>query len=112
MVSHPSNITIHLAANMDLIAARYADPAALWSQLLPPTRSPVRNKLRVTPDCALLVDPSTSPLKNCVVAIGAIESTYYCQTIPGISDFLDPELAPLLVFLQYLTQLEVETVYH
>lgn len=44
---------------------------------------------------------------SCVVGVGAVKSAFYCQTVPAVRDFMDKDLAPLLVFLQYLTQLEV-----
>ncbi|XP_054283976.1 uncharacterized protein C05D11.1-like [Macrosteles quadrilineatus] len=106
MVTHPSNMVVHLAANLDTLAARFPNPGSLWGQLLPDTHSPHRHKLRVTSDWELLQDSSASKIHNCVVGIGAVESAYYCHTAPAIRDFLDPDLAPLLVFLQYLTQLE------
>ncbi|XP_046677319.1 uncharacterized protein C05D11.1-like [Homalodisca vitripennis] len=106
IITHPSNMVVHMAANLELLATKYTDPASMWTQLLPPTRSPARNQLRVTNDWQLLLDHSASKVCNCVVGMGAVESTYFCQTTPTIRDFLDPDLAPLLVFLQYLTQLE------
>lgn len=45
--------------------------------------------------------------ESAVTGVGAVESTYLCQTTPCIKDFNDPDLAVLLVFFQYLTQLEV-----
>uniref|UniRef100_A0A1B6DB00 Peptidase M16C associated domain-containing protein n=1 Tax=Clastoptera arizonana TaxID=38151 RepID=A0A1B6DB00_9HEMI len=105
IVTHPSNIVIHHAANLDLLAAKVSDPADLWKQVLPYTKSPVKNKLNVTSDWTLLNSESNT-LHSCVVGMGAVESTFFCQTTPAIKDFLDPDLAPLLVFLQYLTQLE------
>lgn len=39
--------------------------------------------------------------------MGAIESSYFTQVTDCISDFDDPNMAALLVFLQYFTQLEV-----
>lgn len=44
---------------------------------------------------------------SCVAGVGAVKSAFYCQTVPAVKDFMDKDLAPLLVFLQYLTQLEV-----
>lgn len=106
IVTDPSNMVVHLAANLDLLATKYANPAELWNQLLPSGKVSIKNKLHVTSDWELLSDPAEPLLKGCVVGVGAVESTFFCQTTTAIKEFLDPDLAPLLVFLQYLTQLE------
>lgn len=41
------------------------------------------------------------------VGMGAIESSYFTQVIDCINDFDHPDMAALLIFLQYFTQLEV-----
>lgn len=47
--------------------------------------------------------PTTSGV---VVGLGSVESAFLYQSSEAISDFNDKDLAPLLLFLQYLTQLE------
>ena len=42
-----------------------------------------------------------------VAGMGSVESGYFHQTAPALSDFLDKDLAPLMVAISYLTQLEV-----
>lgn len=54
--------------------------------------------------------PSESPNQSCAVGMGCIESAFLSQSIPCIKDPLDGDLAPLMVFLQYLSQLEVSNV--
>lgn len=63
-------------------------------------------RLNVTSDWTL-INPQSNTLQSSAVGMGAVESTFFCQTAPAIKDFRDQDLAPLLVFLQYLTQLEV-----
>lgn len=41
-----------------------------------------------------------------VVGLGSVESAFLYQSSNAIKDFNDADLAPLLLFLQYLTQLE------
>lgn len=41
-----------------------------------------------------------------IVGLSCIESTYLYHCVPSIIDFMDPDLPPLLLFLQYITQLE------
>jgi hypothetical protein len=61
----------------------------------------------VTDDWTLILPPSNEINRGCVVGLGCIESSFLCQSTPCIRDFSDINLAPLLVFLQYLTQPEV-----
>lgn len=53
----------------------------------------------------LPVDQCT--VRACAVGMGAIESSYFTHVTDFISDFDHPDMAALLVFLQYFTQLEV-----
>lgn len=50
-------------------------------------------------------------LRACAVGMGAIESSYFTQVTDCINDFDHPDMAALLVFLQYFTQLEVKIYY-
>lgn len=51
--------------------------------------------------------PNDSPIPSCAVGMGCIESAFLVQSIPCIKSPIDDDLAPLLVYLQYLSQLEV-----
>jgi hypothetical protein len=64
-------------------------------------------RLHVTDDWTLILPPSEDLIRSCVVGLGCIESSFLCQTTPCITDFSDEHLAPVLVFIQYLTQPEV-----
>lgn len=44
---------------------------------------------------------------NSIVGVGAVESSYLRQTTPSITDYNDPDLPAILVYLVYITQLEV-----
>lgn len=46
-------------------------------------------------------------LRACAIGMGAIESSYFTQVTDCINNFEHPDMAALLVFLQYFTQLEV-----
>lgn len=41
-----------------------------------------------------------------IVGLGCIESAFLYHAAPSISSFSDPDLPALMLFLQYLTQLE------
>lgn len=44
IVTDPSYMVVHLAANLDLLATKYANPAELWNQLLPRGKASIKNK--------------------------------------------------------------------
>lgn len=47
---------------------------------------------------------------GCLVGLGCVDSAFLCQTVSTIRDFNDPDLPALLVFIQYVTQVEVCTL--
>ena len=44
-----------------------------------------------------------------IIGIGAVESSFFYQTTPCISNFEDDDYAPLLVLVEYLCALEVNS---
>lgn len=56
-----------------------------------------------------LIHPQSSFAKTnqgTVVGLGCIESAFLYHAVPCIDNFSDPDLPVLMLFLQYLTQLE------
>ncbi|XP_063241639.1 uncharacterized protein C05D11.1-like [Bacillus rossius redtenbacheri] len=108
VVTEPSGMAVHLAADVDSLAAGRPDLPGPWRGLLPEGRAPgTRALLPAVPDWTLLVPPGGDPApRHCAVGLGCVESSYLCQATESLRDFSHPSLAPLLVFLQYLTQLE------
>ncbi|XP_067002472.2 uncharacterized protein C05D11.1 [Anabrus simplex] len=106
IITDPENMVIHMSTNVEKLVSECGDPVKPWSALLPSNKNPVKKPLSVTPDWSMLLPPADSCKSSCVVGLGCIESSFFCQTVPAIKDFNDPDLAPLLVYLQYLTQLE------
>ncbi|PNF33802.1 Uncharacterized protein C05D11.1 [Cryptotermes secundus] len=103
IITDPSSIVIHLAANVDQLANKVGDLVQPWRNVLPADKVAEKKKLHVTDDWTLILAPNNS---SCVVGLGCIESSFLCQTTPCVRDFSDENLAPVLVFLQYLTQPE------
>ena len=60
----------------------------------------------VKTDSALLSGQGEGPGTGMIIGSGSVESAYLIQTIPGITHPEDADLVPLMVFIQYLTQLE------
>ena len=65
--------------------------------------------MNITPDYKLLKEPIDIPMQGCVTGMGCTESGYLRHCTPSISDPEHPDLASLLVCLNYLEQLEVPT---
>ena len=42
-----------------------------------------------------------------MVGVGSVESSFLYRNVPCIKDKMDPDHAPLLLYQQYMTQLEV-----
>ncbi|XP_073987977.1 uncharacterized protein C05D11.1-like [Rhodnius prolixus] len=104
ILTSPENMTIHLAANLDMLNEVCQEAAEAWIGILPENVQGAKNKMRTVADWTLLKDAIGD--FSCVAGIGSVESSFLCQTTPCIKDFNDADLAPLLVFFQYLTQLE------
>lgn len=58
-------------------------------------------------DYEYLIPNDEIAIRACAVGMGAIESSYFTQVTDCINDFNHPDMAALLVFVQYFTQLEV-----
>jgi len=64
-------------------------------------------------DYEYLLPNDQCDIRACAVGMGAIESSYFIQVTDCINDFNHPDMAALLVFVQYFTQLEVcNILYH
>ncbi|XP_012262723.1 uncharacterized protein C05D11.1-like [Athalia rosae] len=102
----PQNMVLYMAANVDKLAAHVPNVYEPWEVLLPKQYTSCKSKLNVTHDWQLMVPQADEPTNSCVTGLGCIESAFFCQCSPCLKDFQSSNLAPLLVFLQYLTQLE------
>ena len=52
-------------------------------------------------------DSQQDSRRNIVVGVGSVESSFLYRNVPCIKDKMDPDHAPLLLYQQYMTQLEV-----
>ncbi len=59
------------------------------------------------PDAHFVLDVSGQVVQHALVGLGSLESSFLLRTAPGIRDYRHPDLAPLKLYFQYLTQLEV-----
>ena len=97
-LTNPKHMMVHMAADL----ASLASPQTPWSNLLPPHLPPAPLPFHPHPEHLL----SLPPPRHAIVPLGSCESAFLSRSAPAISDFHSPDLPPLLLAIQYLTQLE------
>ncbi|CAD6227691.1 GSCOCG00001371001-RA-CDS [Cotesia congregata] len=102
------HMILYMATNVDKLSAQVTELYKPWWTFFNFDNFDTfdKNKLNVTPDWKLMNPREEIPLEGCVLGLGCVESAYLSQTGPCLNDFESPDLAPLLVCLQYLTQVE------
>ncbi|XP_035793712.1 uncharacterized protein C05D11.1-like [Anopheles albimanus] len=112
IITLPENTSLHLAADWNAMEQLNIDLNQPWKQLEITTRAfenllPLK-RFTAIPDRMNLISKNQSANKPCnlIVRLGSVESAFLFRTCRSISDFKDPDLVPLLLSLQYLTQLE------
>merc|ERR1719361_3144022 len=90
---------VHMAADL---AALAEDPMSAWVTFLPPHVPKKVSAALVTAEHSLALPPPS----HLLAGLGSCESSFLSRTAPSLSDPRSPYLAPLLLAIQYLTQLE------
>lgn len=104
IITRPTNMAIHLAADFEKIAAQGIDLMEPWNRL---GEKDVRSdSLVVIPDSSIIKPEGIYESCGAIVGMGCVESAFLYQASPAINNFMDPDLPALLLFLQYLCQLE------
>ncbi|XP_011314165.1 uncharacterized protein C05D11.1 [Fopius arisanus] len=98
------NVLIYIATNVDKLKNYVKDLYSPWNVLQ--VKEAEKKKLQILPDWKLINSKEEIKLQGCVLGLGCVDSAFLSQTCACINDFEHPDLAPLLVCLQYLTQLE------
>ncbi|XP_055692741.1 uncharacterized protein C05D11.1-like [Lutzomyia longipalpis] len=107
-ITRAKNIAIHVAADWMRLAEIAPDLNDPWKEIARLGDNVQERKLTVVNDWTLMDVVSQLPdgTVGTVVGLGCVEGAYFIQAAPAIRDFMDPDLPALLLFLQYLTQLE------
>lgn len=108
IITRAENVAIHVAADWARLAEIVPDLNAPWAEIARPDDVLESRKLTVVPDWSLMDCESSlaDGTVGTVVGLGCVEGAFLIQAAPAIKDFMDPDLPALLLFLQYLTQLE------
>ena len=99
LLTSPSNMMVHMAGDLDSLGQ---DPLAAWGKFLPPHVPKKVSPAVVTAEHQLALPPPS----HLLAGLGSCESSFLFRTAPGLTDPRSPSLAPLLLAIQYLTQLE------
>lgn len=107
-LARPGNILIHLSLDKNKVdidevkeSYRRLIPQSVTSKSGPVSQI---NLDDITP-CHQLVRQNP-PVRQAAIGLGSSDSKYFSQIVPSIHDLNHPDLAPLYVLTQYLTQLE------
>ena len=114
LITNPSNLTIHLSVNASLINEKVSNPEQFWiDNFLPENIHKENVIIKNTVDSSFthLIDDKYM-LKNAIpraaiAGIGSVESNFMFERVQSIDSYKHPDLASLLVLMQYLTQIEV-----
>lgn len=101
------SITLHVAANIDKVKD-FAKPFAPLIEEIKTVKELLVQHLPVTFDSQLLNKEGNleKGFTGTIVGIGCVESGSLFSSSPGITSFVDGDLPAILLYLQYLSQLE------
>ncbi|XP_065211610.1 uncharacterized protein C05D11.1-like [Planococcus citri] len=105
-LTQPGNVVLHISANVSRLADLYSNPARVLSQILTKNALTERKRINISQDKEYLRKPLNSKYKSCVVGMANVDSAYLYHCCESINDFYHPDLPALLVFIQFITQLE------
>lgn len=103
------NIALHISADWAKLSTVVPDLVSPWQKIVSDSNEiKIADKLNATPDWKLInlagnLEPGVDGV---ILGMGCIESAFLYHVAPTTTNFMDDDLPPLLLFLQYLTQLE------
>lgn len=100
-------MTLHIATNLNKVKDLKTPLAPLIEKVAEFGKT-TTDSLPITLDSLLINEHSNleKEFNGLIVGIGCVESGFMFHTSPGIKSFDDSDMAPLLLYLQYLSQLE------
>ncbi|XP_013400143.1 uncharacterized protein C05D11.1 [Lingula anatina] len=115
LLTLPENITIHMSADVTRLAQlTQCDPHEVWKQeLLPKELQKEVGKVDLAKKQPIKFSHSflrtleeTSQSMGIICGVAAVESAYLILSVPCLTTYIHADTAPVMVFIQYLTQLE------
>lgn len=109
-ITSPNCLTIHMAAEIESLPD---DAISLWNthmfadwQATQSANADNDGLINLVADYQLLKEVSSASPMGAALCLGAVESCFLIQAVRSIDDIQHPDLAAVLVALQYLGQLE------
>lgn len=101
-------MTVHVTADWKKMESLKIDLTKTWQKLAKDNNSLKTERLDIVADHCLLKPNiyQDTTMQGTVVGLGCIESAFLYHAAPSIKDFKDTDLPALMLFMQYLTQLE------
>lgn len=101
----PSNLKVHMSA--DFTRLNDTNFVAPWNEYFPAAAVKTNAGMTVVADW-MFIDPSrkVEGTSGAVVGMGSVESSFLLQTVPFVKDFMHQDVPAVMLFLQYVTQLE------
>lgn len=102
------NFTFHMATDVKQLVSRCGNPVEPWNRYfsIPGSESKENKKFHVQYSHELVLPYTERLTLGAVVGVGSIDSSYLHLYAPCISSRAHPDLPALMVFLQYMNQLE------
>ncbi|XP_071154933.1 uncharacterized protein C05D11.1-like [Mytilus edulis] len=101
-----SDLRIHLSLQVDSVSKVSSALEEPWKAFVPKEKlsTTTVDKVKVKPSLEFIT--AEKPHSRIVIGVGSVESSFLIQAVPCISDFYHKDLPAVMVFIQYMTQLE------
>ncbi|CAG2250937.1 unnamed protein product [Mytilus edulis] len=101
-----SDLRIHLSLQVDSVSKVSSALEEPWKAFVPKEKlsTTTIDKVKVNPSLEFIT--ADKPHRRIVIGVGSVESSFLIQAVPCISDFYHKDLPAVMVFIQYMTQLE------
>lgn len=104
IITRGDSVALHVATNWSKLSESGMDLLTPWKTLVKEPQAVV-DQLKIIPDYKLM-DYNGIASHGVILGMGCVESSFLFQAAPAINNFTDPDLPALMLFLQYLLQLE------
>ncbi|XP_020299019.1 uncharacterized protein YOL098C-like [Pseudomyrmex gracilis] len=105
-MTSPQNMFVYMAVNVDKLTKHVPDVYAPWNKFFPEFMTLKKTRPNVTSEWKLLKPFNDITENGYIHSSENVQLSSFMQVCPCINDFHDPDLAALLVCLQYFSQME------